>query len=61
MMELIEVYNKDGKCVERSINGVPLSPDKTPSVAIFMECSSITTKSYMTEEEARIRFPKEIA
>lgn len=55
-LEMFEEYNKDGVCIRRTINGYELPPDTEPSIQIFKECSSMTQKFYMTEEEAKERF-----
>jgi len=55
-MVMTEKYNKDGVCIERSVNGYPLPPDTEPSVQIFTNCEWLEQKTYMTPEEVKNRY-----
>lgn len=57
---LTETYNPNGVCVERNVNGYPLSPDTEPSVVIWQNCDWMTRKSYMTPEEVKNRYGVDI-
>ena len=51
-LDLIEEYNQEGVCIKRTINGFDLPSDTEPSIQIFRNLNSITTKKYMSKEEA---------
>lgn len=51
MIDLFEEYNQEGVVVRRTLNGIEVSPDKEPSVVIFRNCRSVTTKKFMTPKE----------
>lgn len=52
-LDLIEEYNPEGVCIRRTINGYELPSDTEPSIQIFRQLNSVTTKKYLTKEEAK--------
>ena len=59
-LELYEEYNQDGVCIRRTINGIDLPADTEPSIQILVNCTALTQKKYMTKEEVRHIYGKEL-
>ena len=61
-IELIEYYDKNGICTERTANGIDLPPDTEPSIVILKDdvnwakVNRVKQKTLITMEEFEKRF-----